>query len=120
MAATDRRWYLSRDGQQFGPFSDNDLVRFQGTGQLQPTDLLWHEGLGDWRPLSELTGPRDCNPARPRAAPVQHKAAAAVASVPESEQLDVWRRRAIISGTALLCSALVGAVSGFIYRLLVH
>jgi GYF domain 2 len=120
MAATDRRWYLSRDGQQYGPFSDSDLARFQGTGQLQPTDLVWREGLADWRPAADLLGSRDRDSVRAQPTPAKRKAASNLASTSESEQFDVWRRRAIISGTALLCAALVGAVSGFIYRLLVH
>ena len=120
MAATDRRWYLSRDGQQYGPYSDNDLARFQGTGQLQPSDLVWHEGLGDWRPVSSFAGPRDRIAVRPQHVPAERKPAPAFVSILENVPLDIWRRRAIVSCIALLCAALVGAVSGYIYRLLLH
>src|SRR6476660_8755126 len=45
----EREWYLLRDGKRYGPFSDLDLDRFHRTKQLLPTDLLWHEGLGEWQ-----------------------------------------------------------------------
>src|SRR6476646_8975134 len=54
-----RQWYLLREGQRFGPFSDVDLDRFHGTRQLLPTDRLWHEGLSEWQPSAFFELQRD-------------------------------------------------------------
>src|SRR6476620_8699763 len=49
MSDDDPKWYLSRNGKQYGPFYEVDLDRFHRTKQLLPSDLLWHEGRGEWQ-----------------------------------------------------------------------
>ncbi len=41
-------WYLARDGQQHGPVSDIELKKIIELGYLQPTDLVWREGMPEW------------------------------------------------------------------------
>ena len=48
--------FLSRNGNQFGPFSEEQIKEKLISGEVQPTDQAWHEGLDGWRPVSELTG----------------------------------------------------------------
>jgi hypothetical protein len=43
-------WYLARSGQQYGPLSDAEMRKFVELGHLRPTDLVWRQGLPDWRP----------------------------------------------------------------------
>jgi hypothetical protein len=37
------KWYLTRDGRQYGPLSDDELRRFRELGHLVATDLLWRK-----------------------------------------------------------------------------
>lgn len=61
-------WYLARDGQQFGPLSDQELRKLVEGGHLRPTDLLWREGFPDWRQARILlpsAPPQAASPASP-------------------------------------------------------
>jgi hypothetical protein len=46
--------YITRNGQQLGPFTDSDLREKIASGQFTPNDLGWYEGMADWQPLSIL------------------------------------------------------------------
>lgn len=46
--------YIQRDGQQFGPYSEQDAQQYLRDGTLLTNDLAWRDGLADWIPLSEL------------------------------------------------------------------
>ena len=37
-----------------GPFSDEDLVIMMNTGELSIFDFVFHEGLGEWKPIDEV------------------------------------------------------------------
>jgi hypothetical protein len=117
----ERRWYLARDGRQYGPFSDADLAKFHAAGQLGPTDFLWHEALPNWRSALVLfppqrDGPVRAPPTRDQRRPAPGLAPNRTGSVRPKGQAGVWRRRAIVALIALLCSALVGAGNGYLYR----
>lgn len=60
-------WYLARDGQQHGPISAAEMEKIIELGYLLPTDLVWHQGLEDWKPASEAF-PKKAEP-QPTAAP---------------------------------------------------
>lgn len=47
-------WYLARDGQQFGPLSDVEMIKFKELGHLRSTDMVWRDGYADWRPAGEV------------------------------------------------------------------
>jgi hypothetical protein len=49
MPSQTRQWYLSRDGQQYGPISDAELTRLHELGHVLATDLLWRQGFPQWR-----------------------------------------------------------------------
>jgi hypothetical protein len=49
-------WYLCRDGQQHGPLTDRELSLFAESGNFQPGDLLWTEGLDTWKPADAIFG----------------------------------------------------------------
>jgi len=50
-------WYFSRDGQQSGPLSYDELKAKADEGALMPRkDLVWKEGMTDWRPVGEIEG----------------------------------------------------------------
>jgi hypothetical protein len=56
--AANHQWYLARDGQQYGPLAELELVKFIELGHLHPNDLVWREGFPDWRPALLVFPPR--------------------------------------------------------------
>ncbi len=42
------QWHYSKEGQQFGPVPLEVLKSLLSSGQLQPTDLVWTEGMAEW------------------------------------------------------------------------
>jgi hypothetical protein len=49
-------YYLTRNGQQFGPYSLADLQRYLASGHIVPTDLVRSEAMADWAPVQEVVG----------------------------------------------------------------
>jgi len=49
-------WYLTRDGQQFGPLTDRELSLFAKGGNFKDGDLLWTAGLDSWKPANAVFG----------------------------------------------------------------
>lgn len=49
-----RQIYLSKNGQQQGPFPEDQVVAGLQSGQHAPDTLCWHDGLAEWKPLSEV------------------------------------------------------------------
>jgi hypothetical protein len=45
---------ISRAGEQFGPYSEEDLRAYLGSGQVLPDDLAWTEGMESWLPVSQI------------------------------------------------------------------
>lgn len=48
--------FLARDNQQAGPYTLEQLNTMLADGQVQLTDLAWHEGMEKWQQLGEITG----------------------------------------------------------------
>lgn len=46
--------HITRDGQQYGPYSIEDIRTHLATGVLLPTDYAFHEGMTDWAPLEQV------------------------------------------------------------------
>lgn len=51
-----RQWYLSREGEQYGPYSWEEIVCFVREGKLGRKDLLWSQSSGDWQRAEQLPG----------------------------------------------------------------
>lgn len=47
--------YLARNNQQAGPYSLEQLNQMLTSQQVLLTDLVWHEGMTEWKTLGELT-----------------------------------------------------------------
>lgn len=47
-------FYILVNNEQHGPFSVEQVKGYLAMGQYQPTDLAWHEGLPEWKPLGEF------------------------------------------------------------------
>ncbi len=60
------QWYLARDGQQYGPYSQADLEKMASSGGVAEEDLLWHAGLAGWQPARTVLDIPLAPPARAR------------------------------------------------------
>ena len=63
------KYYISRAGQQYGPYSLEDLRNMQAQHQVDVNDLAWAEGMPAWTPLSQVLGSTPAPAAAPVAAP---------------------------------------------------
>ena len=50
------RWYYSRDGQQFGPVSRDELQQLAQSGLLKPTDHVRPEDSDSWTLANLVSG----------------------------------------------------------------
>ncbi len=46
--------YITKNGQQIGPFSNEEVCEKLGSGMVKNSDLAWHQGRSDWVSISEL------------------------------------------------------------------
>lgn len=64
-----KKWYYVKDGETRGPVLEATLLHLVDSGDLRHSDLVYHEGLGQWRPIGELNTtfntPRDQKPPPP-------------------------------------------------------
>ena len=47
-------WYYSKNGMQLGPIAEEELLQKSRDGEVAATDLIWKEGMGDWKPLGQV------------------------------------------------------------------
>lgn len=59
-------WHYTNDGNQQGPVSASELKEFAASGSLSPSDLVWKEGMSDWKPASSVKGLFPGNAATPK------------------------------------------------------
>ena len=48
------KYYISRSGQQYGPYTLADIENLLAQGQIEGTDHAWAEGMAAWTPVSEI------------------------------------------------------------------
>ncbi len=48
--------HVMRDGQQYGPYTLEDLNAYLAQGSLLVTDQAWYEGLQNWIPMEQVPG----------------------------------------------------------------
>jgi hypothetical protein len=106
-------YQISRNGQQFGPYSLDELKRYFAEGRVALTDLAWSAGMPAWVPVSQLPGIIVPGPQRPIIphppayagnVTVQHHASPQIVTKPDSYMLS-----AIL--VTLLCCLPFGIVS---------
>ncbi len=47
-------WYYSKNGTQFGPVAEEELSGKIASGEVSGADLIWQEGMTDWKPASQV------------------------------------------------------------------
>jgi hypothetical protein len=62
--------YITKNGQQYGPYSDSEVAEYLKTGQISENDFAWQEGLPEWVPLSQLFAVQLSNVPSPPPLPV--------------------------------------------------
>lgn len=46
---SDKVWYYAKeDGQKYGPYTDEELIKLIRNGILSENDLIWMTDLDDW------------------------------------------------------------------------
>ena len=50
------QWHLLQEGQQYGPYTGDELVEFAKEGRVVRESMLWSEGMADWVPASQIEG----------------------------------------------------------------
>jgi hypothetical protein len=54
---TDAMYTVARGGQQYGPYTLDQLRDYFNQGSVQSTDLVWSPGMTTWRPVSDVLTP---------------------------------------------------------------
>ena len=49
-------YFITRDGQQYGPYTLADLQRYVASGEILLTDLARSEGMSEPLPVSQIIG----------------------------------------------------------------
>jgi hypothetical protein len=49
-------YHVTRDGQNYGPYTIEDLRRYVASGNVLPTDLAKSDEMAEWVPVSQLLG----------------------------------------------------------------
>jgi hypothetical protein len=50
------QWHLLQEGQQYGPYSGDQLLEFANDGRIVRESMLWAEGMAEWVPASQVEG----------------------------------------------------------------
>jgi hypothetical protein len=79
---SEAEWFISQNGKQSGPVTIVQLRSMRAAGALQPSDLLWKEGMGDWKAAAEVFAGH----AKPPPPPPNLQAAQAVPSADYNEK----------------------------------
>jgi hypothetical protein len=84
-------WHLLQDGQQYGPYTGEQLVQFVSEGRIVRESMLWTEGMAEWAKAEDVQGLFP-------PAPVPVAAAAAPAYVPGGNP-PPWMRGGAVAAT---------------------
>ncbi|MSR30499.1 MAG: DUF4339 domain-containing protein [Gemmataceae bacterium] len=50
------KWFYAKGKQKHGPVSESELNGLAHSGQLAPTDMVWKEGMAEWKPATSIPG----------------------------------------------------------------
>jgi hypothetical protein len=49
-------WFYAKDGKQLGPISAAEIRGLATSGEFQPSDLVWRQGMPNWEPAVRIKG----------------------------------------------------------------
>jgi len=50
------QWYLHKEGNQYGPYSWEELTAFAREGRVEPGDNVWNSTMAAWAPAAAVAG----------------------------------------------------------------
>lgn len=78
--------YLVQDGEAAGPFTEGEVRRWLADGRLDPSTYATADGLGEWKPITEILPPEvSTTEALPPAYPEESVPPSAIAAAPTQE-----------------------------------
>jgi uncharacterized RDD family membrane protein YckC len=77
----DMEYHIARNGQALGVFAEQDVRSKLLSGEFQPSDLCWTEGMADWRALGTTDLGQSASQAQAQASHVFNPYAPPVAAV---------------------------------------
>ena len=48
------QWYYSKNSMQLGPISQAELLSKINSGEVLRSDMVWRDGMPDWKPASQI------------------------------------------------------------------
>jgi len=63
------KYFLQRDGRTYGPYSFDDLKRYQAENRIGPNDMVRREDSQNWEPWQQALNPPAAAPAAPAFTP---------------------------------------------------
>jgi uncharacterized RDD family membrane protein YckC len=48
------QYYVGKNGQQLGPFGEEQIKARVASGEFSPSDLMWCDGMAAWEPISQV------------------------------------------------------------------
>ena len=114
--------HVMRDGQQFGPYTLEDLNAYLAQGSLLATDQAWWEGAPSWVPMNQVPGVQLPGVDQPQPVAVEMTPEAAAVASPEvavAEEtpsaglvsaLTGKKKILIIAGSSVGVAALAGVI----------
>ena len=107
-------WYYSKNGMQLGPVAEEELLAKSKSGEVAATDLIWKEGMGDWKPLGDVPEFQGSLPAvvppqagQPSQVPMQQPAPMNASQMPGAVPNYLWQSIVV----TVLCCMPFGVVS---------
>ena len=91
--ATD--WYYFKGQERIGPIGSQQLKDLAATGNIQPADLVWKEGMAEPQPAAKLKGLFEIVPAAPPRAKVPPR----IPQSPAESVTQAKRAAPLVSGT---------------------
>jgi len=46
--------YLHQNGEQVGPYTEEQIISMVESGELSRDDFSWHEGITEWQPIHSI------------------------------------------------------------------
>jgi hypothetical protein len=78
-------YYISRGGQQYGPYSLDDLKSMTAQGRVDANDMAWGEGMASWTPVSQVLGSAPAAAVTPQYTPPQQQQPQQVTPQPQAQ-----------------------------------
>lgn len=97
------KWYYAKGAERNGPVTEQQLHQLAASGQIQPTGLVWQEGMTQWQQAGSIQG----------LFPPQPKVEGATQATRPAETPEDWRlhlRKPLVIGLSFLFCWPVGLV----------